>query len=167
MKRLVMVRHAKAEGHFFKPDYERKLKGRGKKDARNMARILQKEHGIIPNAMISSPAPRALETAEIYADILQFPKVSIQREIELYDGITTKEFIQLIRATDESVKTLMVFGHNPHMSIFTGNLLPVFYDDMPTCSSVSIAFEVDDWNDIEPQSGQFEFHEYPRLYRIS
>ncbi|TKG96517.1 hypothetical protein EYV94_04510 [Puteibacter caeruleilacunae] len=168
MKRIIMVRHAKAEEHgWHKSDYERKLRPRGRKDAKRIAEALIKNHGIIPDHMITSPATRALETAEIFADVMNFPRVSIQKEIDLYDGMSTREFYQLIEANDESIRTVLVFGHNPSIYLFTHSLLQGFYGDMPTCSVVSITYEMDDWNDLPLVAGEMEFHEYPKLFKLA
>ncbi|MCL3779243.1 phosphoglycerate mutase [Prolixibacteraceae bacterium JC049] len=165
MKRLILVRHAKAEEHGLKPDYDRRLRPRGRKDSKLVAGILQKSHGIKPDHIISSPAPRAKETAEIFSDVLHFPHVSIIKELDLYNGMSSNEFIQLIRATDESAKTVMVFGHNPHIYMYAHNLLPAFYLDVPTGTAISILFDIEDWNDLNPKEGRLEFHEYPKLYK--
>ncbi|MDP4184538.1 MAG: histidine phosphatase family protein [Bacteroidota bacterium] len=165
MRRLIIVRHAKAEeSEWDKSDYERRLRGKGRKDARLIAQALKKARGVVPNHMISSPAPRAFETAEIFAEELSFPRVSIQKEIELYDGISTQHFLQLIGQTDDSVRTLIVFGHNPSMETVANNLLPSYMGALPTTGTVSILFDVDDWTEINARSGELEFFEYPKLY---
>ncbi len=164
MRRLLIVRHGKTEeNNWDKSDYDRVLKSKGRKDAHLVAGFLHKKRGIVPDHMISSPAPRALETTEIFAEELDFPPVSIQKELELYDGISTSHFLQLIGQTDDSVRTLIVVGHNPAMEAVANNLLPSYLGTLPTCGVISILFDVEDWTSIDPRSGELEFFEYPEL----
>lgn len=165
MKRLILVRHAKAEENGLKPDYDRRLKNRGKTDSKLVANALSKSHAVTPDLIISSPAPRARETADIFADILCFPRVSIHNEIDLYNGMSTNQFIQLVRESDESAQTVMVFGHNPHIYMFAHSILPAFYFDVPTAAAISILLDIEDWNDLTANQGKLEFHVYPKLYK--
>ncbi|MBC7912920.1 MAG: histidine phosphatase family protein, partial [Pyrinomonadaceae bacterium] len=68
MKQLLLVRHAKSDwNNSDLTDFERPLNKRGQKDAPEMAERLLHQH-IIPQLIVSSPAVRALTTAEHFAD---------------------------------------------------------------------------------------------------
>src|SRR5687767_5892702 len=88
MKTLYLIRHAKSsweeEGL---SDKQRPLKKRGLNDAELMGKVLRK-HGIKPKQIISSPAKRAFDTAEIIAKQLEFDKKKIETNKQLYfEGI--------------------------------------------------------------------------------
>ena len=73
MKRLVLIRHAKSS--WKNPglrDFDRPLNKRGKADAPEMGRRLA-QRSLMPDRLLSSPAKRAIRTAEIIADAIGFP----------------------------------------------------------------------------------------------
>ncbi|MGQ0630671.1 MAG: SixA phosphatase family protein [Sporichthyaceae bacterium] len=108
-RRLVVVRHAKAEPGAA-TDHERVLTGRGRKDALAAGRWLA-QSGIKPDLAICSTAARAKETWALVA-------------IELGDGIPTHydrgvysadldDMVRIVSEIDDDVRTAIVFGHNP------------------------------------------------------
>ena len=66
MRRLFLIRHAKAEPSVGRDDYERRLTDRGRADARRVAAALAARR-MLPDLLIHSGAARAKETAEILA----------------------------------------------------------------------------------------------------
>lgn len=164
MKRVVIVRHAKSVPYGYEDDFNRDLSDRGKKDAAKLSSELHRQ-GIKPDAMVSSPAKRALKTARIFAENLNFNKHQISEVEEIYDGMTTSEFLELIHELPETAQTAFFFGHNPGFHYFTGNLLKDFGGDMPTCSTVGIDFDVDKWEDAKARSGKKAFHFVPRMFK--
>ena len=165
MKKLIIVRHAKAEQGGYDRDFQRRLSDKGKDDARNIARDL-KEWNIFPDYMISSPAVRALTTARIYAEELNFPKEKIVEKKGLYFDFTTREFVDMIHEIPEECENLFVFGHNPFMYFVAENMSSNFNGDMPTCSTIVLEFNVKTWEGVEPREGMFFLHLYPKLYNL-
>jgi len=164
MKRLVIVRHAKAIPYGYEDDFNRKLRDSGKKDAKMISTRLNDDQ-VIPDLIISSPAKRALKTAKIYAETMHYPTSQIQIEEDLYDGLTTQDFIEMLRTIPETMQTVFVFGHNPTVHYVVNNLVRFFNSDMPTCSTVGIEFQVDSWKKISSREGQVTFHLVPSQYR--
>ncbi len=164
MKRVVIVRHAKSVHYGYEDDFNRDLSDRGKNDAKLVSTEMYKK-GILPDVMISSPAKRAMKTARIFAENLHFEKRNISEVQDIYDGLTTSEFLELIHQLPENVETAFFFGHNPGFHYFVSNLLEIFHDEMPTCSSVGIDFEVDIWQDVQARTGQKAFHFVPRMLK--
>lgn len=164
MKRVVIVRHAKAVPYGYDDDFNRKLKDRGKEDAAKISSKLAGE-GIKADLIISSPAKRALKTAKIYAENFRYPANQIQTEEELYEDITTRDFIELLNRIPEHVQTVFVFGHNPTVYSLVNNLVKLFNSDMPTCSTVGVDFNVENWKDISARGGDLAFHLAPRSLR--
>lgn len=164
MKRVVIVRHAKAVPFGYEDDYNRDLKERGLKDAKLVSEELN-NLGIHPDAMISSPAKRAIKTARIFAEHLDFEGKNIREVPDIYDGLTTSEFIEMIQSLDDRLQTVFFFGHNPDFHIFTGKLLKSYHDDMPTCATVGIDFHIDKWKQVEARTGENAFRITPKMFK--
>lgn len=160
----MIVRHAKAVPYGYDEDFSRKLRDRGKNDANKISAKL-KGDGIKADLIISSPARRALKTAKIYAENFNYPINSIQTEEELYEGMTTQEFIDLLRETPDEVQTVFIFGHNPLVYHLTNNLVKLFNSDMPTCSTVGMDFDVEKWKEVSARGGDLAFHLMPRMFK--
>jgi len=157
------VRHAKAVPYGYDDDFNRDLTDRGKDDARRVGEELVSLK-VVPDVMIVSPAKRALKTARIFAEMLEFDKNKIVEIHEIYDGMTTSEFLGLINKLPENVSTAMFFGHNPGFHYFANNLLTHFSDDMPTCSTVGIDFDENSWKKIDARTGKKAFHLIPKMF---
>ncbi|HSH18856.1 MAG TPA: histidine phosphatase family protein, partial [Draconibacterium sp.] len=112
MKQVVIVRHAKAVPYGYDDDFTRDLTDRGVNDANLIGKELKKRK-IKPDNMISSPANRAIQTALIFAENLEFNKKMIKTQENLYNGLTTSEFLDLLKKLPESADTVFFFGHNP------------------------------------------------------
>lgn len=164
MKRVVIVRHGKAVPFGYEDDFTRDLRDRGKNDARLISDELNKRN-INPDIMISSPAKRAIKTARIFAENLNFKKNNIIENINIYDGLTTSDFLELIHKLSEDTETAFFFGHNPGFYYFVNNLLHNFQNDMPTCSTVGIDFNVDSWQNVEARTGKMAFQLVPKMFK--
>ncbi len=164
MKRVIIVRHAKAVPYGYDDDFTRDLTDRGVNDANLIGRELKKR-SIIPDIMISSPANRAIQTALIFAESMGFSKINIVEIENIYHGLTTSGFLELIKELPNTAETAFFFGHNPGFHYFANNLLERFYDDMPTCSTVAIDFNVDTWKKVEARSGKKAFQLVPAMFK--
>ncbi|WP_372773408.1 histidine phosphatase family protein [Mangrovibacterium sp.] len=164
MKRVVIVRHAKAIPYGYEDDFNRKLRPSGREDAEIVSLEL-KNLGISPGLIISSPAKRAFSTAKIYANTFQYDKDKIQKEEDLYDGMTTQDFIDILQTLKDKVETVFVFGHNPTIHYLINNLVRFFNSDTPTCSTAVIDFNVEHWSAIASREGDLVHHLKPRTYR--
>ena len=164
MKRVVIVRHAKSVPYGYEDDFNRDLKDRGKNDAALVSKEL-KNLGIEPDIMISSPAKRALKTARIFADNLEFERSQIKELRDIYNGLTTSEFLELIQTLPDDAGTAFVFGHNPGFHFFVNNLLKISVNEMPTCATVGIDFTVNAWDKIEARTGDLAFRITPKMLK--
>ncbi|WP_297089601.1 histidine phosphatase family protein [uncultured Draconibacterium sp.] len=164
MKQVVIVRHGKAVPYGYEDDFTRDLRPRGKNDAKRVSQELKKQ-GILPDQIISSPAKRAIKTARIFAEQLDFDQKKIIEIQDIYDGLITSEFLELIQKLPSSVNTVFFFGHNPGFYYYVCNLLEAFYSDMPTSSTVGINFDADTWEEVEARSGKLAFHLVPRMFK--
>jgi len=164
MKQVVLVRHAKSVPYGYDDDFNRSLTGRGESDAALISNYLKKQK-TVPDLIISSPARRACETARIYAGNLDIKEEDIIYNEDIYEGITTSEFIVLLQKLPVEINSVFVFGHNPTVYYLVNNLVKFFNGDMPTCSTVGIRFQIDQWEQLEARHGHVDFHFTPRMFK--
>jgi phosphohistidine phosphatase len=134
--KLVLIRHGKSDWHAGKDDFERPLNKRGIKDAPIIAREL-KERGIIPDRILTSPALRALTTAQLMADV--FETADLEEQGSLYLA-SVQDIMQNAFKALEKHETVFIFGHNPGMSIAASSIREI-ETPMPTCSAAVISLE--------------------------
>jgi phosphohistidine phosphatase len=67
-----------------------------------------------PDLLLSSPYVRAMQTAEIFAAALEYPKPKIRRTDLLLPGAEPTLFFREL-AKDKQTTTLFVFGHAPQL----------------------------------------------------
>lgn len=154
MKTLYLIRHAKAaiEEHGIN-DIDRPLVEQGKHQADDMAHELQKLK-VAPDLMLSSPALRAITTAEIMADILQYPRKNIETNEQIFSG-GVEDLIEIIKDVNADIKTLLLFGHNPNLTWLTHFLCEDTRMNIPTCGIVIINFKtMKNWNELTKADGQ-------------
>jgi phosphohistidine phosphatase len=159
MKILYLVRHAKAVKRGDIPDLERHLDDRGKEDAAIVAGRLK--DAASPDALVSSPALRALETANIFAGILGYPADKIMKRKALYDQTGTA-FRTVIREMDDRFERLMIFGHNPSITDFARTLAPDFLEEIPASGVVCFQLGASTWKKAAEGGGRVVRTEYPR-----
>src|SRR5437868_13677338 len=86
MKTLFLIRHAKSSwDDAALPDKDRPLSDRGRRDAPKIGKRLTKRD-VKSDLILSSPARRALTTAEIIAKKLDYKRKNIMVEDRLYSG---------------------------------------------------------------------------------
>src|SRR5690554_6487659 len=140
MKRIVLVRHAKAVPHGYDDDFNRDLLDSGIVDSQRVSGEL-KNRNVLPDRIISSPALRALKTARIFAEVLGYDQQNIRKNPEIYNGLTTAEFVDIIKTLPRDAKTVFFFGHNPDFENFAQNLITKYIHEMPTCATLVIDFD--------------------------
>lgn len=165
MKQLILVRHAKTEplsGSL--NDFDRKLKKRGFIDAQLVSEELTKNK-ILPELIISSPAARAMQTAEIMADAFGITHKSIVVAPFIYDGHTTAGFLDGIATLADEKQSVMVVGHNPDMAMLSMKLTGENFYNFPTTATTVISFSVENWYNLEPGKGSLELFLFPKMLK--
>ena len=147
MKRtLFLVRHAKSSwDDAALSDKERPLADRGKRDAPMMGKRLAKRQ-VKPDLILSSPARRALSTAEIIAKELNYRAESIVVDDRLY-ATDPETLLAVIGGLNDKLKCVMLFGHNPEISELA-HRLSTDITLLPTCSVAQFTFESKSWATI-------------------
>lgn len=161
MKTLILFRHAKSSWKDRSlPDRVRPLNKRGKRDAPMMGRRLA-TRGIEVEAMISSPAVRAMATAEAVAEELEYPWEEIVAEERLY-GADAEEMLAVIEEQDDWVDHLMIVGHNPGLTTLANILSGAYLENVPTGGYVVLRYEVDGWGEVAEAKPVRVTFDYPK-----
>lgn len=156
MKKLILIRHAEA-GHQSKTltDFGRTLTPSGKQDAAKMAILLNRAS--VPQVIISSPALRALTTAQIFTATLGLDDAGIKADI--YEA-TADTLLRIVNHLDDRYQVIALVGHNPGVSNFLHKLSGKI-TTMPTASFVEIALEVESWAEVSGDLGTLIRYQYP------
>jgi len=172
MRRLLLLRHAKAERGFAGlDDHERALEPRGHNDARLMGAYLAR-HAMLPDRAVVSPSKRTTQTwEEVRTELDPFP--SLHSEPRLYNA-SADTILDVIRETPAGAQTLLVVGHNPglHETAFQfvasgeTEARARLYDNFPTAALAVIEFPIHDWAEIQPLSGRLERYVTPKLLNL-
>jgi len=166
MRRLFLVRHAKAELSVGRDDYARKLTERGRADARRVAKALAGRH-FLPDVLIHSGAARAKQTAEIFAAEWR-SKVELEQDTWLYDASLTT-LLEGARALADAHKRVGLVGHNPGLgelaTALTGSgaeperhRLAAKY---PTGAVAVLDFSIQRWEQVARNSGMLALYLTP------
>jgi phosphohistidine phosphatase len=163
-RELWLLRHGKAERYDSSEDYDRSLKKRGKRDAKRMGQWL-KEGGLLPDAVISSPAIRAIMTAKIVCDVIGIDHSYIQQEKRLYDEglVRMKSVLADCPATFSRV---LLVGHNPELEDLLTYLvndadLPDVKKLLPTAALARLILP-DDWSQLNQGCAELLSITYPK-----
>ncbi len=164
MRVLTLIRHAKSSWNQAKlSDFERPLNERGLRDAPRMAARVLELLGR-PDRIVTSPAVRALTTAQCFAGVLELGAHNLQTSARIYDASVSTLFKQ-VRDLDDADRHVMMFGHNPGFSQLAQQLAPCPFDDMPTCAVVQIVLAANSWGDVDHGCGRVLHYLYPKQFR--
>lgn len=144
MKTLLLVRHAKSS--WDNPavrDINRPLNERGLHDAPRMGKLVR-SLGIQPDLLVSSPAKRALTTAQFFAEVFDIPDASILRNPDVYEAHVS-DIMRIISTLPDEAQTVMLFGHNPTFTEVANRFTEDFIDNVPTCGVVHLVSTAPDW----------------------
>jgi phosphohistidine phosphatase SixA len=111
VKRLTLMRHANAEWKDPQlSDFERPLNRRGQSEAEAMGRRFVEMH-LVPTIVLTSPARRAQQTADIMVREVGIPPRNLRMEESLYLA-PAEEILRIIQSTGPRILHLMIVGHN-------------------------------------------------------
>ncbi len=161
MKRtLILVRHAKSSWEEVDlHDRERPLAGRGKRDAPMMGKRLATQK-VKPDLILSSPARRALTTAEIIANELGYKAKDVVVDERLY-ATEPETLLAVIGGLNDKLKCVMIFGHNPELAELAHHLSSEI-TQMPTCAVAEFTFESKSWSTIAKLPPEKVILDYPK-----
>jgi len=118
---LYFLRHGEADWPgWTNPDDERPLTDFGKKEVRQVAKFLNRLK-VTPDLFVTSPLPRALQTAEVAAEQL---KTKLRQDEALEPGFGISELSTVLKR--HRSKVLMLVGHEPDFSSVISALTGAF-----------------------------------------
>ena len=114
---LILVRHAEAEKVVGKPDHDRELAPRGRKDAYAVGEWISRElqPGVHLDMVLCSTSERTRQTLhEVCAGGATFRETRFDERI--YDG-SAAGLIEVLREVPDTVRTVLVIGHAPGIPV--------------------------------------------------
>lgn len=121
-RQLFILRHAKSAWDTnAASDFDRPLAKRGQKDVPVMGAWMR-EHKLIPDCVISSPAERAKQTALGVCHLLNIKAKKIDWDRRVY-GADTEELLEVLSELPNKVKSLLLVGHNPGLESLASYLV--------------------------------------------
>ncbi len=156
MKKLLLVRHAKAEKETGGKDFDRPLKYIGMQDAGYMADRL-KEKSIIPELIIASSALRTVTTAEIFADHLGLPAPTKSKLVYM---ASERTLLNVINDFPDEFNFIALVGHNPGIAYILQYLTGEAREVHTSCVAV-IDFEIDAWAEVSKGMGKLVYFSWP------
>jgi len=148
-RHLLLVRHARAAWeHGVQTDFDRTLTATGRRDAEELAQWLR-DGTPCPDAIVASPAPRALATAELLA--AAWPAApAIVTEPDFYEAPLERP-VGIMTRFDDAWRTVIVVGHNPSLSHCADWLIgePTVLE-LPAGGLVWLELDAEHWRDLAP-----------------
>ncbi|MEH6951098.1 histidine phosphatase family protein [Nitrobacter sp. NHB1] len=182
MRRLLLLRHAKAESTSPSGrDRDRPLAARGRQDAAELGAWLAGQRSLLPDLALISTAVRARETWDIVQQQIS-DKVPLSdgapRELaahlpDLY-GAEPVQLLAIIRSlAAEDPERLMIVGHNPCLHELALGLIgrgdttgrATLAHNLPTSGLVVIDFAVESWDRLAFGNGQLAQFVSPKLLK--
>ncbi|MBQ0768217.1 MAG: histidine phosphatase family protein, partial [Bizionia sp.] len=146
IKTLYLIRHSKSSWEHGVSDLNRPLKQRGIKDANLVSNYLN-GRAINPQIILCSPSKRTQETAHIFIDNLGLNSVDFKLIETLYD-FSGSDVLNVIKACDDSVNSLLIFGHNNALTSIVNTYGSEYVDNVTTTGFVEIHFEISSWKNL-------------------
>jgi phosphohistidine phosphatase len=160
---LYIVRHGIAidrEDPKCPPDPERYLTEEGIDKTKQVAKAIA-TLGITADLLISSPYTRAMQTAEIFANALEYSKQKIRRSDLLLPGAETSALFRDL-AKDKHSSSVFLFGHAPHLDELVA---AAFASKHPITSLKKAGIAALKLKRISPPSAEFLWLATPQLVR--
>lgn len=159
MKSLTLLRHAKSGWDDpVSRDFDRPLNPRGRRAARTVGREMEAQ-GLDFDLILASPAQRVVETLEEVS--AGYGAIRPEFDQRLYLA-STAALIEIVRATPDSVRRLLLVGHNPGLEELAlclsrrddGALRAEVEVKYPTGTVAEIELPVERWAEVDEGTGR-------------
>ena len=169
MKLLGLFRHAKSDwGDPRARDFDRPLNERERAGAAIMGRHIR-DHGMLWNRVLSSPAVRCAETIELACHAAGQPvKVNWDRRIYLASSVTLAD---VLREQEGDPAAILMVGHNPGLEDLIFDLVPddgnnplrdAVEEKFPTACYAVLELDIDRWADLRDRCARLVHLTRPR-----
>jgi phosphohistidine phosphatase len=161
MKKIYVMRHAKALHNSKIDDHERPLHEQGIAACKQVSSFLLHHH-YIPEQVLCSTAQRTRMTATVLAEGA-FAGVPLRMMPSLYQA-GSSEILREIHELDNGIHSVCIIGHNPGLShialLLAGSgekqLVEQLRDGLPPAGFVALSFTENEWRNIHAYSGVLE-----------
>lgn len=161
MKRVLVLRHAKAQPPDAGPDHARELAPRGIAAAAAVGRSIA-AGGWAPDAALVSDARRTRQTFAALQPFLD-PAPALQLEARLYEA-APGTILMLMTQTAPGKACLLVVGHNPGLAVAVQQAaregaaedLARLRSGFPTAALAVLSFDVAAWSDVARAPGRLD-----------
>ncbi|HYL64225.1 MAG TPA: phosphohistidine phosphatase SixA [Candidatus Methylomirabilis sp.] len=161
---LYVVRHGLAidpEDPKSPPDPERYLTEEGLQKTKRVAAAVA-NLSAAADLLLSSPYVRAMQTAEVFADALDYPKQKIRRTDSLLPGAGAHLLFREL-AKDKDSSSVFVFGHSPQLDDVVAAALGAKHH-VTSLKKAGVALL--ELKRVSPPSGQLVWLITPKLSRL-
>ncbi|OOZ38940.1 hypothetical protein BOW53_13625 [Solemya pervernicosa gill symbiont] len=121
MEELLLLRHGKSDWRVSSSDFNRPLKKRGRRGATRIGQWLR-DHDLIPDLIIASPAVRADATARRCAAAMGLKTSVVVNDGRLYLA-DLNTLLELLSESSVNAQRVMLVGHNPGLEELLIHLL--------------------------------------------
>jgi phosphohistidine phosphatase len=167
---LTLVRHAKAEHVPGKPDHDRELSPRGRKDARALGVWLSDpSHALVYELALCSTSQRTRQTLErIYAGGAGAKDTRLDERI--YDA-SAASLLEVLREVPDSVGSVLMIGHAPGIPVLATSLAHNDSGSSDVMDRLSLGFPTSGlavlgfdgaWAELAPESAYLRDFVVPR-----
>ena len=161
MKTLLILRHAKTQSDSPAGDHARELTERGHRNAAAMGAYI---HNLPrpPDAIITSDATRALQTAEVVAAAGNIA-APLTVEPQIYDA-DLDTLLTIVRRIPSHVHSALIVGHNPGFEELAEALAGNRDEGvrLPTAGLALLEFNVERWDAVRAGTGRLREVATPR-----
>jgi phosphohistidine phosphatase len=164
MKLIYLVRHAKSSWNSKTiSDFNRDLDEIGHEEAKKMATFLAQKYPTI-DFLLHSAATRTTVTAQYFTEALSIPHDCISSKQTLYNA-SEREILSHLRMLDDDIEHLLIVGHNPSISDFSGALFDkeFLFEEVPPCGIVVIESNSRQWSSVNFDNMTIKAHFFPDM----
>jgi phosphohistidine phosphatase len=163
MKFLTLIRHAKSSRDAPVSDELRPLNARGLQNAPAMGKYLDATFRFAPDIIVSSPAVRAMHTAQLIADAIGIKEWKIKEDQRIYEA-PVPSLLAVIRDQPDEFAHVCLVGHNPGMENLTNWLCGSHaVVDVVTCAVLMLELDIASWQQADEGKARLREYVYPTL----
>jgi phosphohistidine phosphatase len=163
---VILLRHAKSS--WSDPtvaDIDRPLAPRGERAARKLAKYIRRKR-IRPALVLCSPSLRTRQTLEAVESSLG-KRCAVEVVPQLY-AASEQELLERLQALPDSVRSVMLIGHNPGLQDLAlvlasrGADLPQLEEKFPTGALATLVVSSPSWSALGPGEAELVDYVVPR-----
>lgn len=160
MKRLVIIRHASFEmDNPIIDDVNRPISRAGTRQAAQAGEQLA-DFSFKADLLVSSPALRSRETAQIIAEKLEINSV-VQVVDEIYQA-ERPEILRVVHELPDTAETVLLVGHHPGVSLLLNHLVDCDVNEIEQGGFAVLELDATRWRDVSFKRGEMVEYTAPQ-----